>query len=70
MLVLRRTEGQWIEVTHKSGDVLRFRVYDLCGAQAGRAHLAFDDPARNFLIRRPERLDRPRVARLDHAGPR
>lgn len=56
MLVLRRTEGQWVEVTHKSGDKLRFRVYDLCGVLPGRVHLAFDDSARNFEIQRPERL--------------
>ena len=56
MLVLRRTEGQWIELTHEaSGDMIRFRVYDL---QAGRAHLAFDDSARNFRIERPERHER------------
>lgn len=62
MLVLRRKEGQWIEVTHRSGDVLRFRVYDIQppgtrGGPAG-AHLAFDDDARNFDIQRPERAKR------------
>lgn len=55
MLVLRRTEGQWVEVTHKSGDIMRFRVYDLGHARGGRVHLAFEDPARNFAIQRPER---------------
>lgn len=55
MLVLRRKEGQWIEVIHRSGDVLRFRLYDVCGGPPGRAHLAFDDDARNFSIQRPER---------------
>jgi hypothetical protein len=55
MLVLKRKEGQWIEITHKSGDFLRFRVYDICGDAPGRANLAFDDPARNFEIQRPER---------------
>ena len=56
MLVLRRKEGQWIEVTHRSGDVLRFRVYDLAAEGEGRVNLAFDDPARNFEIQRPERV--------------
>lgn len=55
MLVLRRKDGQWIEVTHHSGDVLRFRVYDVCGDEHGRVNLAFDDPDRNFVIQRPER---------------
>lgn len=67
MLVLRRSEGQWVEVTHKSGDVLRFRVYDLCGEAPGRVHLAFDDAARNFEIQRPERLARLRAASLAEA---
>ncbi len=61
MLVLRRTEGQWVEVTHRSGDRLRFRVYDLRSEQPGRVHLAFDDAARNFEIQRPERASRPRL---------
>ena len=56
MLVLRRKDGQWIEVTHRSGDVLRFRVYDVCDDVPGRVNLAFDDPARNFVIQRPERV--------------
>jgi hypothetical protein len=56
MLVLRRKDGEWIEVTHRSGEVLRFRVYDLSGEMHGRVHLAFDDPDRNFSIQRPERL--------------
>jgi DNA-binding IclR family transcriptional regulator len=56
MLVLRRSDGQWIEITHRSGDVMRFRVYDLHRSAPGQCHLAFDDPARNFTIQRPERL--------------
>ncbi len=58
MLVIRRTEGQWVEVTHKSGDTMRIRIYDLGHEGTGRAHLAFDDPARNFAIQRPERFSR------------
>ncbi len=60
MLVLKRKEGQWVEITHSgSGDVLRVRLYDICGEFPGRANLAFDDPARNFEIQRPERPRRP-----------
>src|SRR5687768_5002206 len=55
MLVLKRREGQWIDIIHKSGDVLRFRVYNVCGDVPGRVNLAFDDDARNFEIQRPER---------------
>jgi hypothetical protein len=55
MLVLRRSEGDWVEVTHRSGDVLRFRVYDICREAIGGVHLAFDDSARNFDIQRTER---------------
>ncbi|MBX6311940.1 MAG: hypothetical protein IRY99_03320 [Isosphaeraceae bacterium] len=54
MLVLRRKDGQWVEITHRSGDVLRFRVYNL-HSQPGQAHLAFDDEAHHFTIQRPER---------------
>lgn len=60
MLVLKRKEGQWVEITHSSsGDQLRIRLYDLCGGHSGRANLAFDDPARNFEIQRPERFRSP-----------
>lgn len=62
MLALKRKEGQWIEVTHTSGDVLRFRVYNLCGEFPGRVDLAFDDPERNFDIQRPERALRQQRA--------
>ncbi|HWE35900.1 MAG TPA: hypothetical protein VG406_04950 [Isosphaeraceae bacterium] len=60
MLVLKRNEGQWVDVIHKSGDVLRVRVYDIGLDNRGRVNLAFDDSARNFEIQRPERLA-PRV---------
>ena len=53
MLVLRRKEGQWIDITHRSGDVLRVRVYDL-RSRTGQVSLAFDDADRNFAIQRPE----------------
>jgi hypothetical protein len=59
MLVLKRNEGQWVEIKHvASGDVMRVRLYDICGGMPGRANLAFDDAARNFDIERPERLQR------------
>ena len=72
MLVLRRKDGHWVEVTHKSGDILRIRVYNIHTGDGetaisspaspfpkgrpGRVNLAFDDPERNFEIQRPERL--------------
>jgi hypothetical protein len=56
MLVLKHNEGQWVDVIHKSGDVLRVRVYDIGAENRGRVNLAFDDAARNFEIQRPERL--------------
>lgn len=55
MLVLSRKEGQWIEVTHHSGDLLRIRVYNLREGNPPCVDLAFDDDARNFAIHRPER---------------
>lgn len=55
MLVLKRKEGQWVEVTHRSGDVLRVRVYQIEDGKPGNVNLAFDDEARNFEIERPER---------------
>jgi hypothetical protein len=56
MLVLKRKEGQWIEVRHKSGDLLKIRIYDICGRCPPRANLAFEDPDRNFEIMRPDRV--------------
>lgn len=59
MLVLRRTEGQWVEITHQaSGDTLRIRVYDLDRGGGRHVHLAFDDAPRHFAIERPERRAR------------
>lgn len=56
MLVLKRKDGQWLEIKHRSGDVLRVRVYQVTDHAA---NLAFDDDARNFDIQRPERPRRP-----------
>ncbi len=55
MLVLKRKEGQWVEVKHKSGDTLRIRVYNVRVRPSGQADLAFEDGPRNFEIQRPER---------------
>lgn len=60
MLVLKRRDGQWIDITHKSGDVLRLRVYNVRreNDRVGQVNLAFEDDARNFDIQRPERFAR------------
>jgi hypothetical protein len=58
MLVLKRKEGQWVEVTHRSGDTIRIRVCQIESGQPGHLNLAFDDNARNFEIERPERKHR------------
>lgn len=55
MLVLKRKEGQWVEIQHRSGDLLRLRVYEIYGGAPGRVNLAFEDQPRHFEIRRPER---------------
>lgn len=57
MLVLRRREGQWLDVIHRSGDMLRIRVYDVGARTPHCVNLAFDDSPRNFAIHRPERHD-------------
>lgn len=60
MLVLKRKEGQWVNVTHRSGDVLRIRVAKIEGSSGegspGRLNLGFDDDFRHFEIERPERI--------------
>ena len=61
MLILRRKEGQWVEITHRSGDTIRVRVYNIRARQPGQVDLAFDDEARNFHVLRPERTDRAGV---------
>ena len=58
MLVLKRKEGQWVEILHKSGDVLRIRVCKIREGFPGQLDLAFDDEVRNFEIQRPERKAR------------
>lgn len=55
MLVLKRKEGQWVEITHRSGDVIRIRAYNIQQGLPNSVNLAFEDEARNFEIERPER---------------
>lgn len=56
MSVLNRKEGQWVEITHRSGDVIRFQAYGIeADAGGARVNLAFDD-TRDFSVSRPERL--------------
>lgn len=60
MLVLKRYDGEWIEVEHvDSGDLIRIRVYDIKAGRKRQASLAFDDKPRKFNIYRPERQDTP-----------
>ena len=59
MLILRRKEGQWLEIRHRSGDTIRVRVCNIRARYPGQLDLALDDPAHNFLIHRPERAPRP-----------
>ena len=58
MLVLKRREGQWVDIVHRSGDTLRVRVYNIRARDQGQLDLAFDDDARHFAIERPERASR------------
>lgn len=55
MLILRRKEGQWVEVTHRSGDVLRVLVRDVRPGGPGQVNLGWEDPDHHFVIQRPER---------------
>jgi hypothetical protein len=61
MLILRRKEGQWVEITHRSGDVIRVRVCNVRARYPGQVDLVLDDDARNFVIQRPERAARAPV---------
>jgi hypothetical protein len=67
MLVLKRKEGQWVEITHKSGDKIRIRVYRIREGFPSQLDLAFDDDARNFEVQRPERKLGPMSARDEFA---
>jgi hypothetical protein len=65
MLVLRRKEGQWVEVTHKSGDTIRIRVYNIRSRYPSQLDLGFQDETHSFRIQRPERV----IAASPGAGP-
>ena len=54
MLNIRRKPGQWVEVTHRSGDKMFIRLVRDPITRA--LTLCFDDPPRNFEIARPERV--------------
>ena len=59
MLILRRKEGQWLEMTHvASGDTIRLRTCNIRARYPGQIDLVFDDTAHNFQIQRPERAAR------------
>jgi hypothetical protein len=58
MLILRRKEGQWVEITHRSGETIRLRVYNIRSRHTGQLDIAFEDDARNFVIQRTERINR------------
>lgn len=58
MLILRRIEDQWLEVRHKSGDVLRMRVMRLgtdphTGKPSVELGFGEDGKAKNFQVYRP-----------------
>jgi hypothetical protein len=55
MLILKRKKGQWLDITHSSGDVLRIRIHEIEDGHPGYTELCFDDDERNFAIERPER---------------
>lgn len=68
MLVLRRKEGQWVEITHKAtGQVLRIGVARVRGYNqaTGTLDLLCDDAAHNFDIQRAEREPREVSAGTD-----
>lgn len=60
MLVLRRKEGQWLEIKHKSGDVLWIRLYNIKGRFPAQVDVVMDDDAHNFKIVRGEAVNRQR----------
>lgn len=55
MLILRRKEGQWIEITHRSGDKIRIRVCNIRARYPGQLDMVLDDPDHHFVIQRAER---------------
>jgi hypothetical protein len=67
MLILRRKEGQWVEITHRSGDVIRVGICNVRTRYPGQVDMVLDDDARNFIIQRPERAARAPVPVPDGA---
>ena len=72
MLILRRKEGQWLEIRHRSGDLIRVRACNIRSRFPGQLDLVFDDPERHFEIHRPERGERgaATVPEVDPLGAR
>lgn len=54
MLVLKRNEGGWVEITHWSGDVIRVSVTKIRSDPRPSAYLVFEDDAHLFTIHREE----------------
>ncbi len=44
MLILRRKEGDWVEIRDKAGNMIAIRVYNIRHRGVGQCELAFDDP--------------------------
>jgi hypothetical protein len=62
MLVLKRKEGQVVEIVHvASGDTIRVRTYNIKPQYPGQLDLAFDDPSYKFAIERSERQENKRA---------
>lgn len=58
MLVVKHIEGQWVEIKHRSGDVIMVRIYDIVGRQdSSQATVAFHDPKRIFEVERVANFD-------------
>lgn len=56
MLILRRKNGDYVDVTHgTSGDVLRIWTSNVRWCGGTQVDMGFDDPAHNFQIQRSER---------------
>jgi hypothetical protein len=62
MLAIKSFKGKWIDVTHRSGDVIRICVQDSDAEYADptRVKIVFDDKARNFDIVRQDAIVKER----------
>jgi subtilisin-like proprotein convertase family protein len=62
MLVVRRKEGQWLEVQDtENNHSFRFRVYNIqkgVNGRPGTVDIALDDEPKHFYFNRPERIIR------------